>query len=284
MYNPLSINPAYAGSRDVLSIVGLYRTQWVGLEGAPDTGTFSLHTPIGEKIGLGLNIVHDQIFITNETYIDFAFSYTIDVSEKAQLAFGIKAGAHLLDINSNRAITGPFDPIGEDPVADINVDNKFSPQLGAGVYYYTNKFYLGLSAPNVLETEHFDESDNSNNSFSTAKERINFYLLSGYVFDLNENLKFKPALLAKAVSGSPLQVDISANFLINDKFTIGGAYRWSAAFSGMLGFQASEQIFIGFGYDQETTELAQYNSGSYEIILRFELFKKEDRLLSPRFF
>ncbi len=282
MYNTLSINPAYAGSRDVFSFVGLYRSQWVGLDGAPTTYTASMHTPTGKRVGLGLNIVRDEIFISEETYIDVDFSYTLDISEKGKLALGLKGGAHLLDVNSNRANTGAEN--GSDSEAEIFIDNKFSPQVGIGAYYYTNKFYLGLSAPNILETEHFDESNNSNNSSSTAKEKINFYLMTGYAFDLNEDLKFKPALLTKLVEGAPLQVDVSANFLIKEKVTLGAAYRWSAAFSGLVGFQISDQLMLGFAYDRETTELQQYNDGSYEVFLRFELFNRNDQMVSPRFF
>jgi len=282
MYNTLSVNPAYAGSRDVLSFVGLYRTQWVGLDGAPRTFTASGHTPLGEHVGLGLNITNDEIFITHETYIDASFSYTLDVSEKGQLAFGLKAGVHLLDVAFDEL--SPFNSGDTQADAQANIDNKFSPQFGAGAYYYTDKFYLGLSAPNFIETEHFDESSNSSNGFSTAKERINYYLMSGYRFDLSETLKFKPAFLIKMVEGAPLQADLSANFLIYDKFTIGAAYRWSAALSGMIGFQLTDQMMLGFAYDRETTELQQYNDGSFEFFLRYELFKKQDRLISPRFF
>lgn len=283
MYNPLTINPAYAGSRDLLSIVGLYRSQWVGLEGAPRTFTLSAHTPLSERVGFGLNVTRDEIFIAQESYVDADFSYNIKTSETGKLAFGLKAGFHLLDIDARRAITGPFDPIGEDVAADINVDNRFSPQIGAGVFYYTNRFYLGLSVPNILETEHFDESNNSNSS-SVAKERANWYLLTGYVWDLADDIKFKPTLLTKLVEGSPLQVDVSANFLFNEKLTLGVAYRWSAALSGMVGFQLTDQLMVGLGYDRETTELVQYNDGSFEIMLRWELFNKKQRMLSPRFF
>lgn len=282
MYNTMSINPAYAGSRDVLSFVGLYRTQWVGLEGAPKTFTLSGHSPVGKNVGIGLNITNDDIFITKETYIDIDFSYTLNLENSKRLAFGIKAGGHLLDVDSNRLNTGAFNP--GDPDTEIFIDNKFSPQVGLGAYYYSNKFYLGLSAPNLLETEHFDEEGANNNSFATAKERINVYLMSGYVFDLNSNLKFKPSGLFKIVDGAPLQLDLSANFLFNDKFTFGAAYRWSAAFSGMVGFQLSEQLLLGFAYDRETTELQQYNDGSFEFMLRYELFKRKDKMLSPRFF
>jgi len=281
MYNTLSINPAYAGSRDVLSFLALYRTQWVGLDGAPRTFTVSGHSPIGENMGIGVNVTNDEIFISKETYFDIDFSYSINFSDVGKLAFGIKGGGHLLNIDSNLANQGPYNP--GDGSAEIFVDNKFSPQFGAGLYYYTQKFYAGFSVPNFLETEHFDESSNSNSN-AIAKERINYYLMTGYTFDLSENVLFKPSVLGKIVDGSPLQVDLSANFLFYEKFTVGAAYRWSAAFSGMVGFQVTDQIMLGFAYDQETTDLARYNNGSYEFFLRFELFQKTDRILSPRFF
>lgn len=282
MYNPLSVNPAYAGTRDVFSLVGLYRSQWVGLDGAPKTINFSMHSPVGKRVGLGLNVTRDEIFIANETYIDIDFSYILDVSERGRLSLGLKGGGHLLDIDSNRLNNGPFNQ--GDSESQINIDNRFSPQVGAGAYYFTEKFYFGFSVPNILETEHFDESNNSNNSSATAKERVNYYLMSGYVFDVTENLKFKPAGLVKLVQGAPLQVDVSANFLIYDKLTLGAAYRWSAALSGLVGFQLTDQIMLGFAYDRETTDLQQYNDGSYEFFLRYELFKRNKSLKNPRFF
>ena len=282
MYNTLSVNPAYAGSRDVLSFVGLYRNQWFGnnIKGTPKTFTASIHSPIANNIALGLNVVKDEIFITKETYLDLDFSYTFNVSEKGRLSLGLKGGAHLLDIDSDRAYEGAFNP--NDPDAEIFIDNKFSPQFGAGAYYFTDRFYFGLSAPNILETEHFDESLTS--SSATAKERINYYLITGHTFDINDNIKLKPALLTKLVQGAPLQVDLSANLLINEKFTLGAAYRWSAALSAMAGFQISDQLMLGFAYDRETTELTQYNNGSFEVFLRFELFKANENMVSPRFF
>ena len=286
MYNTISVNPAYAGSRGVMSFTGLHRQQWVGLDGAPRTQTFAMHTPIGEsqKVGLGLSIVNDEIGPTQETYFDVDFSYTIKTSEKGNLAFGLKAGGHLLDVNFDKL--SKFDNF--DRVFQENIDNKFSPNVGLGIYYYTDKFYFGLSAPNLLETDHFDE-DNLNTSEGAsviAEERINYYFITGYTFDINEDLKFKPALLTKLVLGAPIQVDASANFLLYDKITVGAAYRWSAAVSGMVGFQISDALMIGFAYDRETTELGnrKFSDGSYELMLRFELFKKYNRFLTPRFF
>ena len=280
MYNTMSVNPAYAGSREVLSITGLHRSQWVGLEGAPRTQTLNVHSPIGrdEKLGLGLSIVNDKIGPTHETYFDLDFSYTFQSDGDGRFSFGIKAGGHLLNVDYD--LLNQYNP--GDLLLQNNIENKFSPNFGVGFYYRKgDTWYVGLSAPNLLETEHLDEI-----SLSTARERIHYYLIGGYVFNLSDNLKFKPTFLGKAVKGAPLQVDLSANFLVNEKFTLGAAYRWSAALSGLVGFQVSDGLMIGFAYDRETTELGKtkFNDGSYELFLRFELFKNTGKLISPRFF
>jgi len=284
MYNTQAVNPAYAGSVDALSIGLLYRTQWVGLEGAPKTATLTGHTPMGslDNMGIGLSVVRDELGPAIETNLNVDYSYTINTSESAKLAFGIKAGIDLLDVDFTKLNQNSGTP---DTQLVDNVDNKFQPQIGAGAYYYTDNYYVGLSVPNFLTTKHFDESSIANSSVeSVAAERLHYFLIAGYVFDLSDNLKFKPATLIKAVSGSPLQADISANFLINDKFTVGAAYRWSAAMSAMIGFQASEEIFIGFGYDYQTTEIEDFSDGSYEFMIRFDLNFRPERVLTPRFF
>ena len=165
-----------------------------------------------------------------------------------------------------------------------NVDNRFSPNIGVGLYYHSDDTYVGISAPNLLETKHFDRYAGVGSNTHIATEKIHYYLIAGHVFDLSASVKFKPSMLTKVVQGAPLQVDLSGNFLINQKFVAGIAYRWSAAISAMVGFQVSDSWFIGYGYDLETTKLANYNSGSHEIFLRYELFNKYDRIISPRFF
>ena len=282
MYNTQVVNPAYAGSRGSLDFAALYRSQWVGLEGAPKTGTFTVNSPIGamENMGLGLSIVSEQLGPAKESNVNIDYSYTINTSAFYKLAFGLKAGIDVLDVDFSLLNIAD----GSD-VFENNIDNRLQPQIGAGVYYYSDKFYVGLSVPNFLNTKHFDESEIGPTSAQTiAAERLHYFFITGYVFDLGTNVKFKPALLTKLVSGSPLQVDLSANFMINEKFTLGAAYRWSAALSGMVGFQATEGLFLGFAYDRETTDLQQFNSGSYEFFVRFEIFNKPERALTPRFF
>ena len=281
MYNTININPAYAGSRGCLSVFGLHRTQWVGLDGAPVTNTLSINTPLNDtSIGLGLSVLNDRIGPSNETNVAGDFSYTIPTSENYQLSFGVKASINFLNVDFTRL--NIYD--NSDSRFANNVDNKFSPNIGAGLYLHSDNTYFGLSVPNILETEHFDRSSiTSANKFS-AKDRMNFYVIAGHVFDLNENIKFKPAALAKVITGAPLQVDVTANFMFNEKFVAGLAYRWSAALSALVGFQVNDSWYIGYGYDLETTKLAGYNSGSHEVFLRYELFNKYDKIVSPRFF
>ena len=276
MYNTININPAYAGSRGVMSVFGLHRTQWVGLDGAPTTNAFSLNTPISNSnLGVGLSFVNDKIGPTNDNTISADVSYTIPMSEDYKLSFGIKASGNIFNLDVSRLTPA-------DPTPDPNLQNynsKFSPNFGAGIYLHSEKLYLGLSVPNFLQ-----DSKYSDNNVAVFQERMNFYAIGGYVFDLSPSIKFKPAVLTKLVTGAPLQVDASVNFLFFDKLMLGGAYRWDAAVSALAGFQITDGLFIGYSYDMETTNLRRYNSGSHEVFLRFELFNKVSKMVSPRFF
>ncbi|SEG32984.1 PorP/SprF family type IX secretion system membrane protein [Flavobacterium urumqiense] len=274
MYNTININPAYAGSRGVLSIFALHRTQWVGLDGAPVTNTVSINTPLNaNNLGLGISVINDKIGPTHENTISADLSYTVPTSETFKLSFGIKATANLFDLDVSR-----LNPADDDPSLH-DYSNKFTPNIGAGVYLHSDKAYVGFSVPNFIETNRYDD-----NEIAIFKEKINYYLIAGYVFDLTNDIKFKPAILIKMVEGAPLQADVSANFMFNNKFVVGVAYRWSAALSAMVGFQVSEGLYIGYGYDHETTNLNHYNSGSHEIFLRYELFKNNNKIITPRFF
>jgi type IX secretion system PorP/SprF family membrane protein len=275
MYNTINVNPAYAGSRGVLSIFGLHRTQWVGLDGAPVTNAFSVNTPIANSnLGVGFSFVNDRIGPTVENTISADVSYTIRTSETYKLSFGLKATANLFNLDVNK-----LNPQNQNDPLLQNLDNNFSPNLGAGVYFHSDKLYVGASVPNFFETKRYDD-----NSVAVNKERLNMYFIGGYVFDLSSNLKFKPAFLTKLVEGAPLQLDVSGNFLIYEKFVLGAAWRWDAAVSLMAGFQINDGLYLGYGYDLETTKLRNYNSGSHEVFLRFELFKRQEKIVSPRFF
>ncbi|MFZ4680783.1 MAG: type IX secretion system membrane protein PorP/SprF [Flavobacterium sp.] len=275
MYNTININPAYAGSRGVTSVFGLHRTQWVGLDGAPTTNTFSFNTPINNSnLGVGFSLVNDRIGPTSDNTISADISYTIPMNEVYKLSFGVKASGNIFNLDTDK-----LDPAQANDPNLQNFNNEFSPNFGAGVYLHSDKLYLGLSVPNFLQDSKYND-----NEVAVFQERMNFYFIGGYVFDVSQSIKFKPAVLTKMVTGAPLQVDASANFLFFDKFMLGGAYRWDAAVSVLAGFQVTDGLFIGYSYDMETTQLRRYNSGSHEVFLRFELFNKVSKMVSPRFF
>lgn len=277
MYNTIEVNPAYAGSRGALSVFGLYRTQWVGLDGAPETSTFSVNTPLNNSdLGLGVSLVNDKIGPTTENTLSADLSYTIPTSPDWKLSFGIKATANLFNLDINKLSMED-----QNDQQFQNLKNRITPNVGAGIYYHSDRAYIGLSVPNFIETDRYNSDDTA-----IFKDKINYYLIAGYVFNLDrlEYVKFKPALMAKMVEGAPLQVDVSGNFMFNDKFVLGLAYRWSASVSAMAGFQVSKGMYIGYGYDHETTQLRKYNSGSHEIFLRFEFFNNYSKMISPRFF
>ena len=275
MYNTININPAYAGSRGAASIFGLYRTQWVGLDGAPVTNALSINTPINDsKIGIGVSFVKDRIGPTVENAIAIDLSYTVQSSENYKLSFGLKGTGNFFNLDAS--LLNP-ELQGDNSLQSYN---KFTPNIGAGIYLHSDKTYIGISVPNLIQNAlHYND-----NEVAVTRERINYYLIAGHVFDLSSNLKFKPALLTKLVAGAPLQVDVSGNFMFFDKLVLGVAYRWDAAVSALAGFQISDGLYIGYGYDLETTRLKHYNSGSHEIFLRYELFNNYNKIISPRFF
>lgn len=276
MYNTLTVNPAYTGSPGYLEASLLHRSQWVGIDGAPSTQSFIIHSPVfNEQIGLGFSAVNDKLGPSEDLYLDGNFSYTIPVGYESKLAFGLKAGARVLNIDWSKGI---YRQEG-DQLFNTNINNKITPSIGAGVYYYTERFYAGLSVPNFIRSDYYDDI-----AESTVSDRLHYYVMGGYVFDLSEGVKFKPAVLGKIVSGAPITVDLSANFLLDEKLTLGASYRYDDAVSGLAGFQISKNFFIGYSYDYSVTDFNKYNDGSHEIIIRFQFVPKSSRIKSPRFF
>jgi type IX secretion system PorP/SprF family membrane protein len=276
MYNTVAINPAYAGSRGMLSIFGIHRAQWIGLEGVPTTTGTSIHTPLNDsRIGLGVSMLQDAIGPSNKQTLSADFSYTISTSENYKLSFGLKGTASLFSIDYTKL--NRFDI--NDPRFQNNISNQFSPNIGAGLYLHSKQFYAGISVPFMLQSNEFNDINSK-----VTHESLHYYFMSGYVFEISESTKFKPAFLAKAVEGAPLQVDLSANFMLNNKFVLGGAWRWEAAMSGLAGFQVNDNWFIGYTYDADSTKLANYNSGSHELFMRYEFIGKKEKIVSPRFF
>lgn len=276
MYNTMAINPAYAGSTGTVEATLLHRSQWVGISGAPVTQSFSIHSPLrNEKVGLGLSVVNDKIGPSNELYLDGNFSYSIPLGYEKRLAFGLKAGTRMLNIDWSKGRY--YD--NNDVLLNQNIDNQMKLAVGAGIYYYTDKWYVGLSVPSFIRNDYYDDVQES-----IDYDRMHYFLMGGYVFDLSPSLKFKPAFLVKAVSGAPISADVSANFMIQEKFVIGGAYRTDDSVSILAGFQISPSFYLGYAFDYTVSELNKYNDGSHEIILRYQFVKNQSKIKSPRFF
>jgi type IX secretion system PorP/SprF family membrane protein len=276
MYNMNILNPAYAGSQGTLSIGLLGRTQWVDLAGAPKTMTAAIHAPVGRNVGLGFSIIADEIGPVKEQNVFADFSYTLEMNDEARLAFGIKAGVTFQTIDFLRLSIDQQD----DPLFSNNL-NKTSPNFGVGAFYYTDKFYAGLSMPNMLETRYFEKQ---NGIISEASENMHYFLTSGYVFDLSTDVKLKPSVMLKAVSGAPLSIDFSANALIFDKFELGLSWRVEDAVSGMMNFLVTPDIRLGYAYDYTLTNLGSFNTGSHEVFLLYNVDLSKGNLNSPRFF
>ncbi|WP_194767425.1 type IX secretion system membrane protein PorP/SprF [Tamlana sp. I1] len=278
MYNTISINPAYAGSRDALSIVGLHRSQWVGFKGGPITQTLSIHSPLrNDRIGLGLSFIKDDLGPQNFTYVYGDFSYSIPTGRNGNLAFGITAGFTQFSFDSSFRLDGdnPNDPL------IYGTEDRWAPNIGAGVYWSTDRFYFGLSTPRILNNDSHTE-----NGYE-ALERISYYFTGGVVLDLSERFKFKPAFLIKATNGAPVSYDLTANFLYNEKFWIGGSYRINretAAIGGIVDFQISRQLRIGYAYEKPISEIARYTTGTHELLLMYEFKFMSTKLKSPRYF
>ncbi len=274
MFNGLAINPAYAGSQEALSITALARKQWAGFDGAPSTQTFSVHSPVSNrKAAWGLLLSHDNIGVTDQYAIYGMYAYRLKLG-KGTLATGLQAG-----VDSYRA---GFSQVnvrqnGDDLFTFDDVQGMI-PNFGAGVYYSTNRFYTGFSLPRLLTNVY--PGDNQ----ARARQYQHWFFTTGYVFDLSRTLKLKPNLLVKAVEGAPVEFDINANLLIQEKFWVGLSYRSLDAVSGLLEFQATEQFKFGYSYDYTLTELRPYQGGSHEVMLNYQLRFKKTKITSPRYF
>jgi type IX secretion system PorP/SprF family membrane protein len=274
MYNMNVVNPAYAGSKEGLSITALYRNQWSGLDGAPDTFTFSAHSPVGDKVGLGLSAIRDELGPIAETNVYADFSYTLDVGASTKLALGVKAGATFHDVGLvDLELQDP-----NDPFFSQNISNTY-PNVGAGAFLYGEKFYVGLSVPNLINSVHLDE-----NGLKYGSETQHYFATAGYVFDVSENVKLKPSAMVKSAFDAPLSFDANLNALFYNRFELGASYRLDDTFSGLVGFQVTDNIRIGYAYDYITSDLDGVANASHEVIVTFDLFFSKRALRSPRFF
>lgn len=280
MYNMSVLNPAYATDDSSLINLGLlYRTQWIGSVGGPTTGTLFAHTGLTDRLEGGISIIHDEIGdVVKQTNAFVDIAYVLPVGENSKLSFGVKAGATFFSTDFNGFVYS--DPL-PDPAFAENLSRTF-PNIGAGLFYFTENYYLGFSAPNLLESKHLDESSGI---VTQGSENIHLFFTGGYVFQINDNLKLKPAIMSKYVGGAPVSLDLTTNVLINDKVEVGAAYRFDDSISGLVNLAVTPSIRVGYAYDYTLSNLGKFNSGSHEIFLLFDISKfGKGYDKSPRFF
>jgi len=277
MYNMNVINPAYAGSKESLSGGLLYRKQWVEIEDAPTTGTFFVHSPVGKNVGLGLSVINDKIGPVEETNIYADFSYTLNLGGEHRLAFGIKGGVTMHKVDFTTIY--PTLPNPNDGVFRDNNPNETFANVGAGAFYYTDRYYIALSVPNMLKAKYLDYSNTKYGS-----EEMHYFLTGGYVFDLSPNLKFKPFAMVKSSFEAPTSFDVSTNFLFSERFEIGATYRLDDSFGGMVNFAITPSLKIGYAYDHIVSDLKVVTPASHEVILLFDLNFAKKVSRSPRYF
>ena len=280
MYNMSVINPAYATDDPTeLNFGLLYRSQWAGSVGGPVTGTFFGRGTLGKRMEGGLSVIHDEIGdVVKNTSIFADFAYVLPVSERSNLSLGIKAGASFFSTDFNGFVFS--DPL-PDPAFAENISQVF-PNIGFGAYYFSDRYYLGFSVPNLLETEYLD---NDSGVIAQGSENIHFFLTGGYVFDITEKVKLKPAFMMKAVANAPLAVDLTANTLLYEKLELGVAYRFDDSYAFLANFRVLPSLRIGYVYEQTTSNLGRFNNGSHEVLILFNLSRIGNGYdKSPRFF
>ena len=277
MYNMNIINPAYAGISEGLSVGALYRSQWVGLDGGPETFTFNIHSPVGKQLALGLSVISDKIGPVEETNAYVDASYTIPLGMETRLAFGVKGGFTFHDIaiaESQITLVDLSDPF------FANAINETTPNIGAGVYFYKpNKYYISISVPNILNGVHLDA-----NGTKIGSESEHLFTAAGYVFDLSENFKLKPHALLKYAFDAPISYDLNANLFMYDLVEFGVGYRLDDSFSTMINFQVTKDLRIGYAYDAINSGLDIVTNSSHEVFINYDFNFSSKVSRSPRYF
>jgi type IX secretion system PorP/SprF family membrane protein len=269
--NFLHVNPAYAGSSGMLSANAIHRQQWVGFEGAPQSTTLSLHTPLNYRsVGLGFTAVNDIIGPINQTMIYADFSYTLKLGKTSRLALGLKGGLNMLNVK-----TDAFQNVQANDPAFTNVQNQINPNVGFGVYYHDEHFFLGLSSPRIME-------DASNSP--TYREQRHYFGIVGGVFPVSAKWKLRPSVQVKASMGAPLSMDLSLAGIFNDKLWIGAMNRWNAAAGGFVQYQICRQFRLGLASEFGMTPIRNYNNGTFEVMMSYDFNYKKTDVKSPRYF
>lgn len=279
MYNMLGVNPAYAGNREATSLNFFQRRQWVGIAGAPQTTSVSVDGASSDnKFGWGVQLYDDKLGVEKADGANLMLSTHIQVSDKGILSGGLSLGLmnYRIDLMN---VQGRFTP--SDPAFYANF-NKWLPDVGLGIYYNTDKFYAGISVPNVLKSR-LSAFDVMNSGIQKVNS-THLFFTTGYVFDVSDEVKIKPSTMIKAVSGAPIEADLNTNVWLKDVIGLGFSYRTGDAMVGMAEAQVSENLRIGYAYDMTISPLKYYNNGSHEMMMRYEFGNNKSKVKSTRYF
>ncbi len=278
-YNAQIINPAYTGTWESLGFLVSGRYQWVGMEGAPTTYTFALQAPMrNEKVALGLNVLSDKVGKEERFGLFGDYSYRVQLKEETFLRLGVQAGVSRYSNPLSTYLQNPDDSF--DPSLVNDIQTMLIPNFGIGAYLYSTNYFLGFSVPKILETNF----EKKNSTYSSYAEMRHFYLSGGYVFDLGPNMKFKPTFLGKVVAGAPAELDLTANFLLKQRVWLGAMYRTGDSFGFLTQWIFKDGLRLGYAVDFSTSRLRQYNNGTHELMISYELRFKKEKVVSPRYF
>lgn len=290
MFNQMAVNPGYAGSRECISATAHYRTQWTGIDGAPKTLSFGIHSPIGnERLALGLQVVNDRLGVTNSTNVSGVVAYRLPVTKKSKLSIGLQAT--VTNYLNNLASVTAAAAAGSDPSFNTNT-NLMLPNFGTGAYWYSDKGYLGLTVPHLINN-HLEEKSNTAINSSAARQFRHLFVMAGWMFKLSDVVKFKPSVMLKYAPNSPVETDLNGCFLLYDALWLGASWRsdvsslrdhLTESTDFMAIYEINQMMRIGLAYDLTITKLSGYNYGTYELMLGYDFRKKMDRMLTPRYF
>ncbi len=274
MFNTLPINPAYAGSREMLSAIVLGRKQWVGFEGAPTTATFSIHSPVYKAMALGSSLVYDEYGPVEQTSFFVDYAYHLKLSERLKLSLGLSGGFKYYTVDFN----GLYKVTTTDAAYANSIEELFLPNFGFGLFLYSNNFYFGASAPRLIENSYKDSG------YGAGTEVRHYYALSGVVIHASKDLIFRPSVMARVADSSPFSIDFNLYSILYDKFWIGAMYRLNDSFGAMVQYQLNQQLKVGYAFDLTSNALSTSSSGSHEIMISYDFQFDKNKFYNPRYF
>jgi type IX secretion system PorP/SprF family membrane protein len=279
MFNKMYFNPAYAGGKGHTCLSAIYRKQWIGITGAPESGTFTVNAPVWKKrMGIGFTLTNDRLGLTDRWNFDVSYAYRIKLKNESTLSIGLRGTLNYMTIRWDQAeLTQAFDP-----TVPVGVASKMVPNFGAGVFYQARTWYVGFSVPRIFRNR-IDFNNNSNSSIEPELQQ-HYFLMGGLSLDIGKNVQLQPNVMLKYIPNTPFDADINLSFVFFEKILLGVTYRLGDSVDGLIQWRIFPQLAVSLSYDFTLTPLQQYNAGSVDVMLQYCFFKKAKKLHNPRFF